>query len=226
MTNSATLIPELAVTDPAAAAAMLRTVFGFSGTDDLLHLGTQSIALVRADRPAGHGRIDHLALAVADVDDALAALLARGATLEATTPQGPREIAEFWDHGVRYVFLTGPEGARIELCARRATPPRPGLPGHDHIGIPCTDIAATEAFFHGLGLMPLASVDLDRPDGRTAVRFLGLGPSVVELYEPPALRGQPAPFDANPLWRGLRLAGSALPKGQHPGPDGLTVTVI
>jgi catechol 2,3-dioxygenase-like lactoylglutathione lyase family enzyme len=221
-----TLIPELAVTDIAAASSMLRNVFGFSGDEALLRLGDQAVALVAADSPAGHGKIDHLALSVTDVDAALAAMLARGARLEATTPDGPREIAEFWGTGVRYVFLQGPEGARIELCARLGGPVRDGLPGHDHLGIPCTDLAVTEAFFLGLGFVSLAANDLVRGDGVTRVRFLGLGASVVELYEPPALRGRVAGFAEPALWRGIRLEGSALAPGLRQGPEGLRVTVV
>jgi len=220
------IVPELAVMDPAAAAAMLRDVFGFAGTGEVLALGDQAVALVAAERAAGQGGIDHLALAVADVDAALAGMRARGARLEATTPEGPREIAEFWEGGVRYVFLEGPEGARIELCARLPQDGRAGLPGHDHIGIPCTDLAATEGFFLGLGLRPLAAVDLRRDDGVTKVRFLAAGDSVVELYEPPALRGAVAPFAAEGLWRGLRLEGAGIAPGLRIGPDGLRVAVV
>jgi catechol 2,3-dioxygenase-like lactoylglutathione lyase family enzyme len=226
MAAEMTLIPELAVTDVAKAAVMLQDVFGFVPDGQMMRLGDQVVALVGADSAAGHGKIDHLALAVDDVDVALAELMARGARLEATTPDGPREIAEFWSAGVRYVFLEGPEGARIELCARRDGPVRGGLPGHDHLGIPCTDIAATEAFFLGLGFARLAANELVRADGVTLVRFLGIGSSVVELYEPPAMRGGVADFAAAALWRGMRLAGSTLAAGPRLGPDGLRVTVV
>ena len=225
MTERATIIPELAVIDRPAAAAMLSQVFGFADGDGVLRLGSQALALVQADGPAGHGKIDHVALSVADVDASLRALLARGARLELTTPDGPREIAEFWGTGVRYVFLAGPEGARIELCARRGGGAT-GTAGHDHIGIPCTDIAASESFFRDLGLVPMAAVDLDRPEGVTHVRFLRHGDSVVELYGTPELRDQAAPFAENALWRGLRVAGTGLPKGERIGPDGLRVTLI
>ena len=220
------IVPELAVRDRAAAAKMLVDVFGFSaeaGAGDVLHLGDQAVALVAGDDP-GHGVIDHLALAVADVDLALGEALARGARLEATTPDGPREIAEFWHSGVRYVFLEGPEGARIEFCGKLGGAVRGDLPGHDHLGVPCTDLAATEAFFLSLGLVPVAAVDLDRPDGMTKVRFLSAGEGMVELYEPPALRGSPAPFAAEGRWRGLRLIG-AKAEGMRIGPDGLRVTL-
>ncbi len=220
------IVPELAIRDRMAAARMLTQVFGFRGADadgDLFALGDQLVALV-ADEVTGHGVIDHLALAVADVDAALADALSRGAKLEGTTPDGPQEIAEFWDAGVRYVFLEGPDGARIEFCAKLGADARDGLPGHDHIGIPCTDLAATEAFFLSLGLDPVAAVDLRRADGVTKVRFLSAGEGMVELYEPPALRGAPAPFAAKGLWHGLRLLG-AESEGLRIGPDGLRVTL-
>jgi catechol 2,3-dioxygenase-like lactoylglutathione lyase family enzyme len=226
MADMMTLIPELAVTDMAAAAAMLEDVFGFAADGPVLRLGDQAVALVAADGPTGHGKIDHLALAVDDVDAALAAMIARGAQLEATTPDGPREIAEFWNTGMRYVFLTGPEGARIELCARLGGAARAGLPGHDHLGIPCTDIAASVTFWTGLGAEPLAAVDLTRADGVTQVRFLSMGDGVVELYEPPALRGRVPAFAQNALWRGVRLGGTGLAPGLRIGPDGLRVTVL
>lgn len=226
MAGGIEIIPELCVSDPAAARAMLADVFGFAADGPFLRLGDQRIAVVQADAATGHGGIDHLALAVADVPAALAAVQARGAVLEETTPDGPGQIAEFWDNGITYVFLRGPEGARIELCARLPADTRPGLPRHDHIGIPCTDIAATQGFFAELGFACLSSVSLSRDDGVTEVRFLSAGSSVVELYEPPALRGAKAAFAANGLWNGLRLLGTGRDAAVLTGPDGLRVTLI
>lgn len=225
MASGIEVVPELCVTDPDAARAMLHDVFGFFTDGPLVQLGSQRIAVVRAATPVTHGGIDHLALAVADVPTALAALQARGAMLEETTPDGPGRIAEFWQDGIEYVFLRGPEGARIELCARLPADIRPGLPGHDHIGIPCTDIAASQSFFADLGFSLLSSVSLARDDGVTEVRFLSAGASVVELYEPPSLRGATAPV-ARGLWHGLRLIGTDRPAGPLVGPDNLHLTLI
>ncbi len=225
MASGIEIIPELCVQDIAAAGDMLSRIFGFVPDGDLMRLGSQRIALVQAAGPVGHGGIDHLALAVPDVPAALAALLAKGAVLEATTPHGPGHIAEFWDHGIAYVFLRGPEGARIELCARLPADTRAGLPSHDHIGIPCTDIAASVGFFEDLGFETIHSVSLTRDDGVTEVRFLSAGSSVVELYEPPALRGTTPAFAPNALWRGLRLLGTGRPSAHLTGPDGLRLTL-
>jgi catechol 2,3-dioxygenase-like lactoylglutathione lyase family enzyme len=215
------IVPELSVADSEGACAMLERVFGFVPRDGLMCLGDQRVAVVQG-AGGGHGVIDHLALAVADLDKSLVEMRARGAVLDDTTPEGPREIAEFWDSGVRYVFLRGPEGARIELCARRGGAPRSGLPRHDHVGIPCSDIAATEAFFLSLGLSRIAAVDLDRPEGMIPVRFLSAGRGVVELYSPPA--HDPASLSPRGLWRGLRLSGTGM-TGERTGPDGLRVTL-
>ena len=67
---------------------------------------------------------------------------------------------------------------------------------------------------------------LRRDDGVTEVRFLAAGKSVVELYEPPALRGTVPDFADNAFWRGLRLIGSGHPAGLRTGPDGLRVTIV
>lgn len=220
------IIPELCVQDIPAAKAKLASVFGFVESDGLMRLGTQRIALVQGQGALTHGGIDHLALAVTDLPAALAALQAKGARLESTTPNGPNRIAEFWEAGIAYVFLQGPEGARIELCQRLPVDSRAGLPSHDHIGIPCTDIAASVGFFESLGCTMLSSVSLLRDDGVTEVRFLSAGKSVVELYEPPSLReGKPA-FPQNGLWSGLRMLGSGLDAGERIGPDGLRLTLL
>lgn len=208
-----TIIPELRVRARDAAKAMLCGQFGFApGPDGRLSLGTQTIALVEGGA-AGHGRIDHLALATDDLDRDAAAFLSRGATLDSdVTPDGPLSIPEFWGGGVRYLFFRGPEGARIELIQNLAAP-RPL--GHDHIGIPCTDIAASVAFATALGARLLAANTLHRPEGSTEVRFLALGTSVLEFYQPPA----PGPAATPGLWSRLLIPGAAA----QTGPDGLSI---
>ena len=216
------VIPHLCVRDAAAAADLLAQVFGFcpDGGPKRLRLGDQLIDLHQDPAAAGHGRIDHLALAVKDVDAALAAAVARGGVPDGdVTPDGPLFIPEFWTAGTRYVFLKGPEGARIELSARVGSA-RPGLPGHDHIGIPCADLTAMQAFFRSLGCKDIAATTLIRAGGNVPVAFLGLGPSVIELYCPP----DHAAATAVPcgLWRGLVIAGADL-AGRIEGPEGIVI---
>ncbi len=206
------VIPELCLPDPEAARKVLAEVFGFTQDDQVMRLGDQAVAVV-AGPAAGHGVIDHLALAVPDVDAAARDLMARGAVADpAVTPAGPLEIPEFWAGGVRYLFLQGPGSARIELISNLAAPRGPG---HDHIGIPCRDISATAVFLQGLGAVETARFTLRRPDGDTSVRFLALQGAMLELYQPPALR----PAAGQGLWRRLRIGGVR----PATGPDGLTV---
>ena len=215
-------IPRLHVRDTAAAADQLTQVFGFSpnGGPDRLRLGDQRIELHQDESAAGQGRIDHLALAVDDLDAALAAALARGGMLDGdVTPDGPLFIPEFWTAGTRYVFIKGPEGARIELCARPG-PARPGLPGHDHIGIPCSDLPAMAAFFRSLGCAEIAATTLIRDGGNVSVAFLGLGTSVIELYCPPDRAA--ASVAAAGHWRGLVLAAAGQ-TDQLEGPEGMVI---
>jgi catechol 2,3-dioxygenase-like lactoylglutathione lyase family enzyme len=215
-------IPRLHVRDTAAAADLLAQVFGFrpEGGPHRLRLGDQRVELHQDASAAGHGRIDHLALAVEDVDAALAAALARGGVLDGdVTPDGPLFIPEFWTAGTRYVFLKGPEGARIEFCARPGTS-RPGLPGHDHIGIPCTDLPAMAGFFRSLGCADIAATTLIRADGNVSVAFLGLGTSVIELYCPPG--GAAGLVASRGHWRGLVLVGSGQ-TDQVEGPEGMII---
>ena len=175
--------------------------------------------------------IDHLALKALDTDATARAVQGLGALVDTgVTPDGPLEIAEFWGTGVRYQFFQGPGGARLELCARRGGQALAGaalaalIPGHDHIGISCRDIAASVGFYRGLGLQLVHSVDLDRPDGRTEVRFLQLGSQTVELYSLPARRSGLVTLPGQGFWLGLRFEGAGL-QGRLTGPDGERVTL-
>lgn len=228
------LVPELVVPDLVPAAAILQR-FGFAPDAGLWRLGSQALRLV-GDPPGdsaggspgdlsgdaslgqrrGHGRIDHVALAVPDMDRALAALQAVGLGLDAdVTPNGPQLVPEFWGAGLRFVYLAGPEGARIELCERLSG----GVTetGQDHVGIPCHDLANVRRFFENLGARPIATFDLERPEGRIPVVFLAFEGGVIELYQP----ATPARA-ARGLWSRLLVQGlSAVvegPEGLHLAP--------
>jgi catechol 2,3-dioxygenase-like lactoylglutathione lyase family enzyme len=197
------LVPELTLQDPAAAAKVLAS-FGFAREDRLWRLGSQTIRIVRG-QAGGHGRIDHIALTVPDMDAALSRLTGAGIKLDAgVTPNGAELIPEFWDDGLRFVYLSGPETARIELCQRVTG--APADIGHDHVGIPCNDLAAMQAFFQDQGAQLVTSVDLDRPEGTIAVRFLTFHGGMIELFQP-----KTAPRAAQGLWSRLLVAGLDAP---------------
>lgn len=211
------LIPEIVLQDRQAGAAQIRQVFGFSEEGEFLVRGSQRVLVTQGKADGGNGRIDHLALSVPDVPAAMNACLANGGRLAAATPDGPQGIAEFWENGVDYVFLEGPEGARIELIARRPpAPPRPW--GHDHIGISCADFGPMREFFLGLGLEERAVATLERPEGRVDVSFLAWGEDVLELYCLPETRADPSSSGRLGPWR-IRVEG--LPSVT--GPEGVEI---
>jgi hypothetical protein len=147
----------------------------------------------------------------------LTGLLAAGASLDAgVTPNGAELIPEFWEDGLRFVYLSGPETARIELC-QRVTGAALQV-GHDHIGIPCHDLAKMQAFCEGLGATLTAAVDLARPEGVIPVRFLAFAGEVIELYQPKA-----AVRSARGLWSRLLVPG--LPTLLE-GPEGLILSPL
>lgn len=210
------LVPELTVADPDAAATVL-TAFGFAPEAGLWQLGSQRVRLVQG-QPQGHGRIDHIALTVPDMDAALDRLAARGVALDAgVTPDGPELIPEFWDAGLRFVYLSGPETARIELC-QRVTGAAPEI-GHDHIGIPCADLPAMQAFFLAQGATLMTAVDLARPEGTVPVRFLAYQDGVIELYQPAKTRA----VAGQGLWSRLLVGGLT---EAVTGPEGLTLAPL
>lgn len=209
------LVPELTLAAPDTGAGVLES-FGFRLDAGLWRLGSQALRLVPG-QPQGHGRIDHVALAVPDIDQAVATLVARGISLARdVTPDGPELIPEFWNDGLRFVYLAGPEGARIELCQRVTG--APAEIGQDHVGIPCRDLAAMQAFFLSQGAQPIADVDLDRPEGVTAVRFLSFHGGMVELFQPAS-----APRAAHGLWSRLLVQGLATPVQ---GPEDLALAPL
>ena len=198
------LVPELMLRSPEEGGKVLER-FGFRADGGLWRLGSQALKLVGGEAEGRHGRIDHLALTVPDIDAAVAALAASGIALDAQiTPGGPELIQEFWGDGLRFAYLSGPEGARIELCQRVTG--APGEVGHDHVGIPCNDIAAMQDFFTAQGAHLTAAVDLSRPEGTIPVRFLSFQGGVIELFQPASARRA-----ARGLWSRLLVSGLHAP---------------
>jgi catechol 2,3-dioxygenase-like lactoylglutathione lyase family enzyme len=113
--------------DPEAAAGFFRRLFGAEETGRstpggrlriMLRLG--GLALYVEAVPEGtagpppwpHRGVEHLGLAVEDLDVALADLRQKGAEV-LSGPESPRP-------GVRIAFLAAPDGTRVELVERRA----------------------------------------------------------------------------------------------------------
>ena len=195
------MIPVLAVEDPVSAREMLARVFGFvPAGGGCMALGGQSVAVIRWGAVPDdllRIRLDHVAFATADADATCAEFDARGAHLaRAFTPDGPRDIPEFWDNGVRFVFFDGPDGWPLEFCMKKG---RPGRTGHDHFAIRTADIGADEARLRTIGAALVARHRLCTDTAPVNVRFLALGTDMFEVFDE-----GPYPFvDPDRGWIGL-----------------------
>lgn len=179
------MIPVLAVNEPDLAREMLARVFGFTpARNGCMAFGDQPVAVIHVGEVSNsvfRQPLDHVAFAVSDVDKVCATFLARGGHLATTsTPDGPRDIPEFWDNGVRFVFFEGPEGWPLEFCMQKG---RPARTGHDHFAIRTADIGADEARLRTIGATPVARHRLSTETARVNVRFLALGTDMFEVFD-------------------------------------------
>lgn len=82
----------------------------------ILELYQLTGAELEAVRLRGNGHIDHVALDVADIDAAYSTAVAEG-----LTPLEPSPVfLPFWENGVRYFNILGPDGERVEFNQRIA----------------------------------------------------------------------------------------------------------
>lgn len=180
------MIPVLAVQDPDAACQSLTDQFGFAPVGPgRIAFGAAHIAVAASDDlPANMIplRLDHVAFAVADADAVYQAFGAAGARLDPTfTPDGPRDIPQFWDSGVRFVFFQGPHGAPFEFCAKNnaAAVDR----GHSHFAIRASDLDAAEVPLAAFGAERVAEHLLPGDPHPVSVRFLRSGRDMFELFD-------------------------------------------
>lgn len=182
------VIPILSLTDIGSGIDWLSEIFGFRVEGSRVAMGTtmvlgdQRILVSEGLSVAGAIGMHHLALSVPNVDDAMRICLARGGQLAVSmTPDGPLEIAEFWENGVRYVFFEGPEGVLIELCAKIDATSEATW-GHSHFGVMCEDVDQERRLFESLGYQKIADHQLERSEGTINVTFLESGRYVMELF--------------------------------------------
>ncbi|MEO1638814.1 MAG: VOC family protein [Pseudomonadota bacterium] len=186
--NPREIIPTLSLDNVGRGISWLEQVFGFgvessqASFGTTMVLGDQRIAVSNSLSIAGAVRLHHLALSVPEVDEAMTDCLLRGGKLaKSMTPDGPLEIPEFWESGVRYVFFEGPEGILIELCAKKKSKSETTW-GHSHLGVMCQDVGKERQVFESLGCNRVAEYQLNQPNGTTHVTFLEFGRSLVELF--------------------------------------------
>lgn len=166
-----------------------------------MRFGDQLVALVTGDAtPAGliPLALDHLALRVPDARKAARDFGANGARLHTGfTPEGPRDIPQFWEHGVRFVFFEGPDGVPLEFCQKLGAEAASAPLGHDHYALRARDLAPPQAVCAALGATTVATHLLEG-EVPVSVRFLARGNEIFELFDE-------GPFPAPGLygWIGL-----------------------
>lgn len=134
-----------------------------------------------------HGHIDHFAIDVLNVDRALEEVMARGARLDGSTPNGPQLLATFWSRGVRYANLSGPDGARVELVERLdadRSRRRANIGGWAHIGIPVRDIETSRRFYGEFGFSEAMRAEIPTPDGAVRASIMERNGAWFEFYQP------------------------------------------
>lgn len=190
------MIPVLSVNDPMAAGLLLKSQFGFEGSGDLWRLGEQAVKIVaRGDVPSHFIALpfDHLAIAASDIDTHAAHFTSKAAELSKDiTPDGPREIAEFWEQGVRYVFFNGPDNAPIEFCEIKGRPHLKQF-GHSHIGVRRISIPSAMEEISKFDTKLIASYRLEGGGAPVHVAFVSWENVVLEFFDEPlsAPRGEP-----------------------------------
>jgi catechol 2,3-dioxygenase-like lactoylglutathione lyase family enzyme len=192
------MIPVLAVKDPVAARQTLERQFGFQPLEaGRMGFGDSAILLVaEGQQPDGLIALDfdHIAFRVPDADACLRDFQAAGASLDPRfTPNGPRNIPEFWNDGVRFVFFKGPDGTALDFCAQNDPA---ATKGHSHFAIRTADLEGTATRLQALGARQIAAHSLAGP---VSVRFLQAGNDIFELFDE-------APFNcgaASTGWIGL-----------------------
>lgn len=178
------MIPVLAVSDPDTACAMLARVFGFAPRENsFMMFGSHAVAVVRIGAvPGGMLRmpLDHVAFSVTDADQACLQFMARGGKLARSfTPDGPKDIPDFWDHGVRFVVFDGPGGWPFEFCMKKGGA---SGEGHDHFAIRTADVTIAVAALGNIGCIPAAHHRLGSEEGSIEVQFMALGSHMFEVF--------------------------------------------
>ncbi|MDV7145873.1 VOC family protein [Tropicimonas sp. TH_r6] len=179
------MIPVLAVEDTETAGNYLAETLGFFPAEiGLMSYGTQQVAIVRTGeipRAMLPMRLDHVAFSSPDVDGVHATNLARGARLSSKfTPDGPRDIPEFWESGVRFIFFDGPDGWPFEFCAKNGSDE---AKGHSHFAIRTGRIETAEAQLVKMGARLIARHVLEGNPAPVRVCFLELSGCVFEIFD-------------------------------------------
>lgn len=133
----------------------------------------------------GPGVIDHFAIDAADFTNCAQTVYKRGATLDASTPDG----CVFYEHlgakGVRGVNFVGPNKEVVELCHdyNQSYEGLKGLQGWAHLAIKVSSLEKSLIFYKKLGFEKVMDGYLDTPTGRLQIGFVENHGFVLELIQ-------------------------------------------
>lgn len=133
-----------------------------------------------------HGHIDHFAIDVLNVENALEEIGLTDLQIDPGTKDSPVVIPEFWSEGVKYIFLNSINGGKIELNQRFDLSPKRrsnNINGGSHLGIPVTDIEKAEEFYSQFGFEKVMQASIPVGDDEIKVSMLSLNGFTIEFYQ-------------------------------------------
>lgn len=133
----------------------------------------------------GDGHIDHFAIDVLDIEDAIQMHLDRGVVLHPSTADGAQSFPLFTE-GVKYVFFSGPFNEKIEFNQALHLDPKrreDNVGGWNHLGIPVVDLDESKAFYSQLGFEEITYGELPVGDDTIKVSMMEKDGFTIELYQ-------------------------------------------
>ncbi|MCD4803037.1 MAG: VOC family protein [Anaerolineales bacterium] len=133
----------------------------------------------------GDGHIDHFAIDVLDIEDAIQEQLAKNLALHPSTSNGAETFPLFSD-GVKYVFFNGPFNEKVEFnqalhldLSRREN----NIGGWGHLGIPVTDMDSSRQFYSQFGFEEIAYAEVPVGDDQVKVSLMENAGFVLEFFQ-------------------------------------------
>ena len=133
----------------------------------------------------GDGHIDHFAIDVLDIEDAIQENLDKGLELHPSTAEGSQPFPLF-SEGVKYVNFRGPFNEKIEFNqmlhldqTRRSN----NIGGWGHLGVPVTDLDRSKDFYSQFGFEEIAYGELPVGDDQIKVSLMEKDGFVFEFFQ-------------------------------------------
>jgi catechol 2,3-dioxygenase-like lactoylglutathione lyase family enzyme len=133
----------------------------------------------------GDGHIDHFAIDVFDIDNAIQTHLERGMDLHPSTADGAQSFPLF-SEGVKYVFFSGPFNEKIEFNQALHLDPKrreENVGGWNHLGVPVVDLDQSKAFYSQFGFKEITYGEHPLGDEVIKVSMMQKDGFTIELYQ-------------------------------------------